>query len=224
MRNTPVRNLSLDPRCERCYMKPRLCLCSALQRRQLRTQVTILTHDLELRKTTNTGRMIDLLVEPCDIIRYGGPDQGSCKRPVTPPERVAMVLFPRPGAPTVAQAAGGRPVQLIALDGTWHQAKRLRQKVAQWGLPFVQLSDDKTPSMYALRHGHWEHSLSTAEAVARALGELEGPEVEAHILDGLRRMIDRLRWLRGDLDGADVYGGLPEGIERHTVNAPVAGF
>jgi DTW domain-containing protein len=204
-------------------MKPKLCLCGDLQPINIVTHVTIFAHDNELRKTTNTGRLLPLLLSSAEIVRYGGNIKPSWPLPVVAPGRKPLVLYPREGAPTIAEAANGQPVQLFVLDGTWHQAAHLRQHVATFGWTFVQLPIDPRPSVYAFRHSHLAQSLSTVEAAARALASIEerGAAVEAHILDGFRRMTDRLLWMRGDLRTHEVHGGIPAGLQRHNVEGPV---
>ena len=132
------------------------------------------------------------------------------------------MLFPQQGVATVDEIAprlGDEPRTLIVLDGTWHQANRLRKKFLVAGIPFVRLPDGVKPSTYQLRTGSFGASMSTLEAAARALAVFEGDDaVEAHLVDGFRRMVDRTLWLRGSKDRDDVYGGLPEGLHRHAVN------
>jgi DTW domain-containing protein len=204
-------------------MKPKLCLCAHLHQRRITNHVTVFAHDNELRKTTNTGRLLPLLLSSSDIVRYGGNIKPSWPLPQVMPGRKPLVLFPREGAPTVAEAAQGLPVQLFVLDGTWHQAAHLRQHVATFDWTFVQLPPNQRPSIYPFRHSHLAKSLSTIEAAARALSTIEpdGDLVEEHILDGFRRMTDRLLWMRGDLRTHEVHGGIPAGLQRHAVDGPV---
>ena len=75
------------------------------------------------------------------------------------------------------------------------------------------------PSAYRLRAEFHAHGLATIEAIARALRILEGPEagprIEAALELPFRSMVERTLWSRGDLDEADVTGGIPEGVHRH---------
>jgi hypothetical protein len=52
--------------------------------------------------------------------------------------------------------------------------------------------------------------MATMEAIARALGVLEGDEVEAALLGIMRIMIERTLWLRGELRSEELTGGVPE--------------
>lgn len=204
-------------------MKPSLCLCPVLKPMATRAHVRVVIHDVELQKSTNSGRFLPLLLEHAALVPYGGPHPPlDVAAAVGPAETRPLVLFPQGGVPYLDEIIDdGRPVTLVVLDGTWHQANRLRKRFLTASIPFVRLRDDVRPSTYQLRAGHFSQSLSTLEAAARALAILEGNnDVEAHLVDGFRRMVDRTLWLRGNISGDDVYGGLPAGITRHDINKP----
>ena len=57
--------------------------------------------------------------------------------------------------------------------------------------------------------------LATLEAVAHALGILEGPEVESALLHVYRIMTERTLWSNGRVSTADVTGGIPAGVQSH---------
>jgi len=57
--------------------------------------------------------------------------------------------------------------------------------------------------------------LATLEAVAHALGILEGPEVERALLRVYRIMTERTLWSNGRISAADVTGGIPAGVQSH---------
>jgi DTW domain-containing protein YfiP len=200
-------------------MKPALCLCPWLTPRTVRTAVRVVVHETELLKSTNSGRLVPLLVGGGELVVYGSGRPALPAR-MWPEDTRPVVLFPLEGAPTVDTVVDDdpRPFSLIVLDGTWHQANRLRKRFHHLRVPFVRLPADASPSLYRLRRGHFGASLSTLEATARALAVLEGDDaVAAHLVDGFRRMQDRTLWLRGALPADAVYGGLPEGLQRHVL-------
>ncbi|MDP2340103.1 MAG: tRNA-uridine aminocarboxypropyltransferase [Deltaproteobacteria bacterium] len=220
-----MRHMSLDPRCPRCFMKPALCLCAVLHARATRHHVRVIVHEIELQKSTNSGRLLPLLLQNAELVPYGNEDTPLPPAP-WPTSTRPVVIFPLEGAPLLSELVDDdpRPRTLLMLDGTWHQANRLRKRFLTAHVQFARLPVDVRPSTYQLRQGHFAGSLSTLEATARALAILEGPcsgegDVEAHLLDGFRRMVDRTLWLRGSKDGVDVYGGLPAGITRHGINS-----
>jgi DTW domain-containing protein YfiP len=71
--------------------------------------------------------------------------------------------------------------------------------------------------MYRLRTEAHDGGLATIEAIARALGLLEGekgPRVQHALEFVFRAMVDRTLWSRGAVRTADVTGGIPDGVRR----------
>ncbi len=90
---------------------------------------------------------------------------------------------------------------IIALDGTWSQAKTLWWRNA-WLLKCARLSINSTEaSIYGkLRKQPKRHCLSTLEAVAEALTALgEADEVRCHMRRVFRTLIQRVRDDAGDM-------------------------
>jgi DTW domain-containing protein YfiP len=79
----------------------------------------------------------------------------------------------------------------------------------------VCLPPGGAPSMYRLRSGRNVDDLATAEAIARAMDVLEGPEVKHAIERIFRIMIERTLFSRGLLGPESVHGGIPEGVKAH---------
>jgi DTW domain-containing protein YfiP len=201
-------------------MKPALCLCAVLVPGPSKSHVRVVIHDVELQKSTNTGRLLSLLLNNASLVPYGGPNPPLNVR-CWPEGTRPVVLYPAQGAPLISSFVDPSkpPVCLIVLDGTWHQARRLRRDFLVERIPFAQLPPDEGSSVYQLRHGHFEGSRSTLEAAARALAILEGDdEAEQRLLRPFRQMVSRTLWLRGTIGAADVEGGLPPGVQRHDIN------
>ena len=97
---------------------------------------------------------------------------------------------------TVAQAQQfpNRPVTLIVPDGTWRQAQRVRRRVTGLAeVPCAFVTRD-APSEYRLRRTPDARRLSTMEAIAEALGLLEGargPAARELLLNIFQVMVDR---------------------------------
>jgi DTW domain-containing protein YfiP len=218
-------------------MKPALCLCGELVRRRIGTSVRVVIHEIELQKSTNSGRLLPLLIDDAALVPYGARDTRLDPLKVAPPGSRPVVLFPVEGARTidafvydddngsgdvsddVSAGDDDAPLCLIVLDGTWHQARRIRMRFLQAKIPFARLPPDDDVSHYALRQGHFEGSRSTLEAAARALAIVERDEsLYTHLVDPFRKMVDRTLWLRGAKDADDVYGGLPPDVSRHDIN------
>lgn len=142
------------------------------------TRVVIVRHHREIHRSSNSGRLAHLALPNSEIIDHGVDGQ-----PTKLPELDgAWVLFPA-GPPTLERPVPP-PKQLIVLDATWSQARKMYRKLdALRGLPTLRLPDAPMPAA-RLRTSPGEGRVSTIEAIARALRILEGEEVAA----GLERL------------------------------------
>jgi DTW domain-containing protein YfiP len=149
-----------------------MCICGELPQIQPRARVVLLTHRIERTKSTNTGRIVARMLVGAEI-RVRGEIQAQARPPLPAGKR--LVLYPSPQARVLSPAdARGEPVVLLVPDGTWSQARRVFQRDPDArGAEPVALPEG-APSRYGLRRAPQEGALSTMEAVARALGLLEG--------------------------------------------------
>jgi hypothetical protein len=76
--------------------------------------------------------------------------------------------------------------------------------------------------MYRLRTESHEAGLATIEAIARAMGILEGMHVQHALERVFRAMVERTLWARGEFATCDVSGGIPEGAARHDPRSGLA--
>ncbi|MGH1348142.1 MAG: tRNA-uridine aminocarboxypropyltransferase [Nannocystales bacterium] len=138
-------------------------------------RILLLTHEHELTKRTNTGRVV---LEAL----------GNVARRIvwqrTAPEAELLRAIEAGGAalvwPSVAQG-GAAPVRepntFVVIDGTWQQARKMYNRSPYLhGLPTVALQPTE-PSIYTLRRNQVSGGLCTAEAVACLL---ERPELARH--------------------------------------------
>jgi DTW domain-containing protein YfiP len=126
------------------------------------------------------------------------------------------VLYPHPSA-TPLEDWRGRvgPVALVVPDGTWAQATRIHARLGALAGAFPCVSLPGSGAAKRLRTARSPHQMATLEAVALALGILEGPEVQAALLRVYRIMTERTLWTNGRIATADVTGGIPAGIRKH---------
>ena len=154
-------------RCTRCLFQQRVCLCAQLPRIETRTRVIIVRHHLETRRSSNSGRLAHLALVNSEIVDHGGPGGPA----VLPPLEGAWLVFPE-GEPRRV-APDPLPRQLVFLDATWSQARRMFRKIsALRGLPILRLPD--APMRARLRESPGEGRVSTIEAIAGALRLVEG--------------------------------------------------
>jgi DTW domain-containing protein YfiP len=209
------RRDNADARCARCRLHQGLCLCASIPTVETRARLVLVIHRYEERKPTNTGRLAAACLPNSEIVVRGHEHAPSA--PIDVGEGYEPVLlFPHPEAPPLAPPEpGARPVALIVPDGTWRQASKVRSRVP--GLRDVRcvtLPAD-APSIYRLRSEAHAGGLATAEAIARAMGILEGLHVRRAIEEVFRTMVERTLWVRGEIATEDVTGGIPAGMMRH---------
>ena len=181
--------------CAGCGRPASVCLCAYVTPLQTRTRVVILQHPRERHVPINTARLA-LLGLPRAMFRravefhddpevqavLSGADGG-------PP---AYVLFPGPHAMDLAVTQPPGPITLIVVDGTWWQAKKLlRRNPALAALPQLRLTP-AAPSRYRIRREPRDECVATIEALAMALGALEGdPARFATLLRPFEAMVDK---------------------------------
>ncbi len=184
----------------------------------VRTRVILVAHFYEERKPTNTGHLAVTCLEGARVVRRGGPEHAAAEvrwESATQP----LLLFPGPDAVPLdrwhaARPADAPPVTLIVPDGTWRQAKRVRYRVPGLAeIPCVSLPEGLYSS-YRLRHAHAAGRLSTLEAVAHALGILEGPHIRTRLLHLFEVVVDRALWSNGRISAEHVLGGVPAGARQ----------
>jgi DTW domain-containing protein YfiP len=158
---------SAHERCPRCLLLLRVCLCAAIPTVVTRTRIVIVRHHLERWRSSNSGRLAHLALPNSEIVEHGGRSVAAL-----PPLDGAWLVFPE-GEPVTA-APVPPPRQLVVLDATWSQARRMYRKLAALrGLPILRLPDAPMPAA-RLRESPAPGRVSTLEAIARALRLVEG--------------------------------------------------
>jgi DTW domain-containing protein len=172
-------------RCAICHLYWSLCICHAIPRIEIRTRLCPVIHAKELRRSSNTGRLaIGALVNSEMRIR------GQAKQPLdlndllVSPYRT-LLFYPSHDAVelnTAFVAQDPRPIQLIVPDGTWRQASKIsfRHRELQ-DVPRVMISTPNS-SQFHLRAQHRAEGMATLQAIAHALGVIEGDFVKAQLM------------------------------------------
>lgn len=185
-------------RCPRCVQQLRSCLCSVVQPIDLATRVVVLRHRRELHKPTNTGRLVSLSLSNGEVRTFGARGEPFDASNLVDPSRRTLLLYPAADATTLAiDPDDDRPVTLIVPDADWRRAYKLvAREPALESIPRVCLPHGP-PSRYLLRRHTDPRFLATFEAIARALGILEGPSVQAHLVEIFDWMVERTLLSRG---------------------------
>jgi DTW domain-containing protein YfiP len=206
-------------RCAECRMHRSLCICGLLPRIATRTRVVVVLHQREARKTTNTGALAARCLANSALVYRGRAPNGVTADPLDNHiwnDTEPLVLYPHPSAtPLDAWRGAGKPTTLIVPDGTWPQTVRTCRRLRVLAeLPCVSLPAPAT-AVDRLRGSARPDRLATLEAVALALGILEGPVVGDALMRVYRIMTERTLWTNGRVPATGVTGGIPAGVRSH---------
>lgn len=177
-------------RCSQCLRAQSTCICALAQPVQSDVQVLILQHPMEVHEAKGTARLLHLCLGASSRIEVGeafAPEQLHTLLH-TPwkagnATRQAVLLYPANDATDAASiqtapqvpSSGIAPQQLrlVVIDGTWRKSRKmLYANPLLQALPRLAL-DDVAPGQYQIRKAHRADQLSTMEAVAQALAQLE---------------------------------------------------
>jgi len=182
----------LPGRCHQCWIRLEFCICPHLPVVQTKTRVLLVRHERESWKSTGTARVAGLAMPNLQFVDFDDDPKGvNEKLPVLDD---AVLLFP---CETPAPWLETPPKTLVVLDGTWRQTRRMFTKLPRLHpLPRVQL-DTPAASVLRLRDTSFEEGRSTLEAVAEALGRLEGEGVRDALLRVHEDFVERVLRARG---------------------------
>jgi DTW domain-containing protein YfiP len=191
-------------------MHDSLCVCALIPSVPTRTRLALVIHYCEERKPTNSGLLAARCLPNSEVYVRGIADQPAPAFVVDVATQ-PLLLFPHPTAVPLSDFAGGtRAITLVVPDGTWRQASKVSHRMPGLaGVPFVTLPPD-APTIYRLRAEKHGARLATLEAIARALGILEGAHVREALERVFRVMVERTLWSRGAMRPEDVTGAIPE--------------
>ncbi|MBL7545401.1 MAG: DTW domain-containing protein [Bdellovibrionaceae bacterium] len=174
-----------DP-CLTCGLHKNLCICSMIPRLSLKTRVCLIIHHRELKRTTNTGRLALHSLVNSELRVRGDKDRTPLDLSdlLTPHVR-SVLFFPTDDADELNEAfvnKSQRPIQLIVPDGNWRQASKVTTRHPELQhLERVKLNITNTGSQH-VRAEHFASGMATLQAIAHALGIIEGPQVQEQLL------------------------------------------
>lgn len=158
------------------------CICHLIPEINVKTKLSLVIHHRELKRTTNTGSLAVHALTNSEMIVRGKDRTPLDLSLILSSEYETYVLYPADDAVDIETMTPKKPVQLIVSDGNWRQAGKLhrRHQELQY-LPRVKISE-KNLAEASLRREHFSSGFSTLEAIAIALGWLEGEAVRAQLM------------------------------------------
>lgn len=199
-------------RCFRCRMYQPLCLCLEIPTIKTHTKLLVLMHCREQKLTTNTARLACLAL-PHSEIRIRGEREPVNSSPLLAGYTNAILLYPTDDAlelnSTLVETLP-RPITLVVPDGSWRQARKVATREKELlGIPRIKLPVG-APSSYRLRKAPHFEGLSTFEAIAQAIGILEGKDIQKQLDDLFVKKVERTLWSRGSLKPSECTFPIPE--------------
>lgn len=181
---------TIDP-CLTCYLHKSRCICEHIQPLELKTKIFLIVHHKELKKSTNTGRLALEALTNSEMKVRGvlGEERLNLSSILDKSAYQTFLFYPAEDALELDEAFiqhyekhFNQPIQLIVPDGNWRQASKVHYRHPELAeLPRLKIS---TPNL-ATRHMRKEstpNGMATMEAIACALGFIEGAQVQEHLM------------------------------------------
>lgn len=198
------RTNNRDHRCFVCYMRKEICICNEIKECRasisIQSKVLILMHHRERHLTTNTARIAALSIPNTSIHVRGLPQKPLNCAELLDDERETLLLFPREDAKVLSKdflATLKKPITLVVPDGSWRQAYKVAKREEALKNAHRVILPQGELSEYKLRREPKDSGLATFEAIARALGIIENPEVQSKLENLFRLMVSRTLKSRG---------------------------
>lgn len=188
-----------DP-CPECFLNRQLCICALFPRLNLKTRVCLVVHAKELKRTTNTGRLAIKSLINSEMRVRGETKESLDLSDLLVPEYRTLLFYPSEDALELNEALvkqDPRPIQLIVPDGNWRQASKVHYRHHELKeVPRVMI---KTPnsSQHHMRAENTAEGMATLQAIAQALGIIEGDAAKKPLLDLYNAKLERTLQGRG---------------------------
>lgn len=200
---TARRNGVLN-RCKVCMLNPEHCVCEAIKPFDIETKVSLIVHVRELKLPSNTAQFAKLMLpNSAEIDIRGRIGEQFTAAPILERPGRPLFLYPHDDALELNQDFKEKfpgPYHLIIPDGNWQQARKVRKREEGLkDLPAVKLPEG-IRSEYQLRKALQPEWVSTYEAMAHALGVLEGKHVRDQLMAFFRHWVKTSMYNRTGLE------------------------
>ena len=161
--------------CASCLRAQAACICRWVRPVESRVELLILQHPLEVANAKNSARLLHLSVAGSVLVVGEAFDPARLDALLHADGRRPLLLYPdTPEAPPTAPLPEPNRLRLVVLDATWRKSRKmLHLNPVLRELPRLALRD-MPASTYRIRKAHAPDQLSTLEASAHALGQLDG--------------------------------------------------
>ena len=199
--NSQRQRKTKDP-CPVCFLHKSNCLCSEIPKLNLRTRVCLVIHRKELKRTTNTGQLALRALINSEMKVRGMIDDSLDLTDVLDPNYFPLLFFPSENAAELTAdyiADIQKPILLIVPDGNWRQASKVNTRHPELkDVPRVKISSKNFANQH-LRKESTDYGMATLQAIAYALGSIDGVSVQNELLKLYDLKLQRTLIGRGQL-------------------------
>jgi len=199
MTNLPSRRAT----CAACLRAQSACICRFVTPVSSQVELLVLQHPLEVHNAKNSARLLHLCLPGSRLLVGESFSAAELETVLYEGGRTPLLLYPH----TPGEAALGLPppplldpallpapdrLRLVLLDATWRKSRKmLYVNPLLHGLPRLALQE-LPPSAYRIRKAHAPDQLSSLEAAAYALSQLEKrPERYKPLFDGFDGFVEQ---------------------------------
>jgi DTW domain-containing protein YfiP len=182
-------------------------MCAVLPRLDLRTKISLVIHRRELSRSSNTGLLALRALVNCELRVRGKGRETLDLSDLLSAQYRTLLFYPCADAVELDRqlvCQDPRPIQLIVPDGTWRQARKIHSRHRELkDIPRVKISTPND-STFQLRAQSRLEGMATLQAIASALGIIEGDLVARQLMKLYRARVDRTLNARGLLRPARI--------------------
>lgn len=174
------------------------CFCAEIVSVETRTRVSVLVHAKELKRTTNTGRLATLALTNSALHVRGLAEAPFEASSILREDEQALLFFPSEDARELSgYDFDDRPVHLIVPDGNWRQASKVHTRHPELAaIPRVKITARNTATHF-LRRETTPEGMATLQAIAEALGIIEGADTREALMKLYETKLARTMRARG---------------------------
>jgi len=170
--------------CGACLRAQSACICRFVTPLDSHVELLVLQHPLEVRNAKNSARLLHLSLPSSRLLVGESFAPEVLNATLHDGGRTPLLLYPQlageaalglPAPPSLEPRLLQQPerLRLVLLDATWRKSRKmLYLNSLLQGLPRLALHD-LPPSNYRIRKAHAPDQLSSLEAAAYALSQLE---------------------------------------------------
>lgn len=178
------------------------CICENFPILTLKTKISLIIHAKELKRTTNTGRLALKALTNSEMRIRGKEHETLDLSDLLITSYRTLLFYPSESALELDEnllKEDSRPIQLIVPDGNWRQASKVHYRHHELqNVPRVKISTPNTAKSH-IRAETTEAGMATLEAIAMALGIIEGEQVKKTLMDIFQKKLEATLLGRGQV-------------------------